>query len=84
MQSSNVEKNDQALVELITIRLNTYFRFSLKHGQHHNEPRNLYNLVFHYGQFIDYLIENNERMGDPECQTILPKLKTNLIDIIIA
>lgn len=55
-----VEKNDQALVELITIRLNTYFRFSLKHGQHHNEPRNLYNLVFHYGQFIDYLIENNE------------------------
>ena len=31
-----------------------------------------------------YLIEYNVRMGDPECQTILPKLKTNLIDIIIA
>ena len=29
-----------------------------------------------------YLIEYNVRMGDPECQTILPKLKTNLIDII--
>ena len=25
-----------------------------------------------------YLIEYNVRMGDPECQTILPKLKTNL------
>jgi phosphoribosylamine--glycine ligase len=31
-----------------------------------------------------YLIEYNVRMGDPECQTILPKLKTNLIDIIVA
>ena len=26
-----------------------------------------------------YLIEYNVRMGDPECQTILPKLKTNLV-----
>jgi phosphoribosylamine--glycine ligase len=31
-----------------------------------------------------YLIEYNVRMGDPECQTILPKLKTNLADIILA
>ena len=31
-----------------------------------------------------YLIEYNVRMGDPECQTILPKLKTDLFDIIIA
>ena len=31
-----------------------------------------------------YLIEYNVRMGDPECQTILPKLKTNLIDIFLA
>jgi phosphoribosylamine--glycine ligase len=31
-----------------------------------------------------YLIEYNVRMGDPECQTILPKLKTDLIDIIDA
>ena len=29
-----------------------------------------------------YLIEYNVRMGDPECQTILPKLKTDLLDII--
>jgi len=31
-----------------------------------------------------YLIEYNVRMGDPECQTILPKLKTDFADVIIA
>ena len=31
-----------------------------------------------------YLIEYNVRMGDPECQTILPKLKTDLLDIMTA
>ena len=31
-----------------------------------------------------YLIEYNVRMGDPECQTILPKLKTNLFDIFFS
>ena len=31
-----------------------------------------------------YLIEYNVRMGDPECQTILPKLKTDLFEIIEA
>ena len=29
-----------------------------------------------------FLIEYNVRMGDPECQTILPRLKTNLFEII--
>ena len=31
-----------------------------------------------------YLIEYNVRMGDPECQIILPKLKTDLADILLA
>ena len=31
-----------------------------------------------------YLIEYNVRMGDPECQTILPKLKSDIIDIFIS
>ena len=31
-----------------------------------------------------YLIEYNVRMGDPECQTILPKLKTDLVEILKA
>ena len=31
-----------------------------------------------------FLIEYNVRMGDPECQTILPKLKNDLISVIEA
>ena len=31
-----------------------------------------------------YLIEYNVRMGDPECQTILPKLKTDFVKLINA
>ena len=31
-----------------------------------------------------YLIEYNVRMGDPECQTILPTLNSDIIDIFIA
>ena len=31
-----------------------------------------------------FLIEYNVRMGDPECQTILPRLKTNFFEIIEA
>jgi len=29
-----------------------------------------------------YLIEYNVRMGDPECQTILPRLKTDFLDLV--
>ena len=31
-----------------------------------------------------YLIEYNVRMGDPECQTILPRLKTDFLDVILS
>ena len=31
-----------------------------------------------------YLIEYNVRMGDPECQTILPKLESDLFDIFLS
>ena len=30
-----------------------------------------------------FLIEYNVRMGDPECQTILPKLKTDLLEVFL-
>lgn len=52
-----VEAKEFDVVDLITVRFNTHFRFALKHGQHRNEPRNLYNLAFHYGQFIGHLVE---------------------------
>ena len=31
-----------------------------------------------------YLIEYNVRMGDPECQTILPKLESDLLEIFLS
>tara|TARA_Y100000590_G_scaffold315807_1_gene357152 strand:- start:5381 stop:6646 length:1266 start_codon:yes stop_codon:yes gene_type:complete len=31
-----------------------------------------------------YLIEYNVRMGDPECQTILPLLKSDLLEVIVS
>ena len=31
-----------------------------------------------------YLIEYNVRMGDPECQTILPKLRSDLLEIFLS
>ena len=30
-----------------------------------------------------YLIEYNVRMGDPECQVVIPRLKTDLLKIIL-
>ena len=47
-----------------------------------------YNGFLHAGLMIKdnepYLIEYNVRMGDPECQTILPLLKTDLLDLVLA
>ena len=31
-----------------------------------------------------YLIEYNVRMGDPECQTILPKLKSDILELFLS
>jgi len=40
----------------INIRFNTLFRFAIKHAIRNNEPRNLYNLAFHYSNMIQAYI----------------------------
>ena len=52
-----IELKDDDLITMIMVRLNTHLRFALKHGMYNNEPRNLYNLIFHYGLFTNALVE---------------------------
>ena len=47
---------DDQLLNVIIVRYNTMLRFALKHGTKHNEARNLYNLAFHYKNFIEHLV----------------------------
>ena len=50
------------------------------------KKKNTYTGFLYIGLMIKnnepYLIEFNVRMGDPECQVILPKLKTDLLKIL--
>ena len=52
------------------------------------EKKNAYTGFLYVGLMIKnnepYLIEYNVRMGDPECQVIMPRLKTDLVKIITA
>ena len=51
------------------------------------KKRNPYTGFLYVGLMIKnsepFLIEYNVRMGDPECQVILPRLKTDLLEIIL-
>ena len=51
------------------------------------KKKNPYNGFLYVGLMIKggepYLIEYNVRMGDPECQVILPRLKTDFLKIIL-
>ena len=53
-----------------------------------NENGGVYKGFLYVGLMIrnnnPYLIEFNVRMGDPECQTILPTLNTDLFDVLIS
>ena len=53
-----------------------------------NEQGGIYKGFLYVGLMIKdsnpFLIEFNVRMGDPECQTILPSLTTDLLDILIS
>ena len=50
--------NQENLITDINIRFNTFMRFAIKHAVKNNEPRNLYNLAFHYSAllkgYVDY------------------------------
>ncbi len=51
------------------------------------KSKNPYNGFLYVGLMIKnnepYLIEYNIRMGDPECQVILPRLKTDIVKVFI-
>ncbi len=53
-----------------------------------NEQGGVYKGFLYVGLMIKnndpFLIEFNVRMGDPECQTILPTLNTDLFDVLIS
>ena len=55
-----IEVNNTELVDIIIIRFNTLLRFAIKHGVRNNEPRNLYNLGFYYGNFVRFLVEHKK------------------------
>ncbi len=51
-----VEDNDERLVEALLIRFNTFMRFAIKHALTNNERRHLFNLAFHYANFLKCLV----------------------------
>ena len=53
-----IECEEEEIVEIVIIRFNTFFRMAIKHALRNNEPRNIYNLSFFYGQFIFHLVEH--------------------------
>ena len=58
---------DNQLLEVIIIRFNTMMRFALKHGVKHNEARHLYNLAFHYQDFIQHLVGFGKICQSQQC-----------------
>ena len=50
-----IEMEDEHVIDTLIIRFNTLLRFGIKHGLKNSEPRNLYNAVFYYGKFIEWL-----------------------------
>lgn len=52
-------KQDSLIVD-INIRFNTFMRFAIKHAVRNNEPRNLYNLAFHYSALLKGYVDHNK------------------------
>ena len=54
---TSINAKDDVALEHVNIRFNTLFRFAIKHAYKNNEPRNLYNLAFHYANMIQEYIK---------------------------
>ena len=52
-----LNSKDDTILGHVNIRFNTLFRMAIKHAYKNNEPRNLYNLSFHYSNMIQEYIK---------------------------
>ena len=52
--------NQESLITDINIRFNTFMRFAIKHAIRNNEPRNLYNLAFHYSALLKGYVDHEK------------------------
>ena len=48
---------NDSIIDNVNIRFNTLFRMAMKHAYKNNEPRNLYNLAFHYSNMIQEYVK---------------------------
>ena len=52
-----LQKENDTILDNVNIRFNTLFRMAMKHAYKNNEPRNLYNLAFHYSNMIQEYVK---------------------------
>jgi uncharacterized tellurite resistance protein B-like protein/succinate dehydrogenase hydrophobic anchor subunit len=62
-----IKVDNPAVQNHINIRFNTLFRFAIKHANRNNEPRNLYNLAFHYSNMIQAYIKAEKVIETKVC-----------------
>ena len=55
-----LELKQESLIVDINVRFNTFMRFAIKHAVRNNEPRNLYNLAFHYSALLKGYVDHNK------------------------
>jgi len=61
------ECNDNPLLKALIFQFNTFMRFAIKQAIRFNEARNLYNLAFHYANFVDSLAKHHQIESVKEC-----------------
>ncbi len=61
------ECNDNPLLKALIFQFNTMMRFAIKQATRFNEARNLYNLAFHYANFVNSLASHHQIDLVKEC-----------------